>query len=209
VKKLLILGAGGHGRVVADVARAVGHWNIIKFIDAKFPELDQSGEWEVVGNDEDLTELVDENTDLAVAIGNNKTRQMLIEKLLDHGYSLPYIAHPTAVISEGANISQGTVIMPLAVVNYGAKIGLGCIVNTHVCVEHDCIIEDGVHLSPGCRLAGEVKVGSCSWIGIGASIIHQIEVASSVVVGAGAVVIQNVKENTTVAGVPARIKKSS
>ena len=207
MRKLLILGGGGHGRVVADAARSTCKWQEICFIDAAYPDLKKSGEWRVVGNDDDLADLIDGNTDLAVAIGNNRTRMSLVKKLQQNGYSLPPIVHSTAVVSEGADIGDATVVMPMAVINYGAKVGSGCIVNTNACIEHDCVIDEGVHLSPGCHLAGDVVVGGYSWIGLGASIIQQVKVSSFVTVGAGAVVVNDLPPNITALGVPAKIKQ--
>lgn len=202
---LIILGAGGHGRVVADTAEASGQWEEIAFLDDRYPALQSSGNWPVVGKIADAQKIHEKFTAGAVGIGDNQTRLKFLKQLSEIGYSLPTIIHPSAVISRHSTIKEGTVLFAQSVVNIGAILGVGCIVNTGAKIDHDCLIGNGVHLSPGAYLAGAVNIGDCSWIGIGASVKQEIVIGKNVMVGAGAAVVNNLPEGITAVGVPAKI----
>lgn len=208
-RKLLIAGAGGHGRVVADIATAMGTWSEIAFIDDKFPGLISSGNWSVVSTCEGATEMTGSYQDMVVAVGHNETRMKLQKMYADSGFSIVTLIHPSVVLGSEISIGIGSVIMPNVAINHGTVFGDGCIVNTGAIVEHDCVIGEGVHLSPGCHLAGEVQVGNYSWIGIGSNIINQVCIGNSVIVGAGAAVIDDVSSNSLATGVPAQVKGSN
>lgn len=207
--KLIILGAGGHGRVLADTAELTNNWSEIVFLDDRYPKLKSSGNWKVVGNSNDAENFLSVYSDAAVGIGDNQTRLNCLEKLLTLGFSLPVIAHPTAVISQYSTIAAGSVLFALTAVNFGAKLAMGCIVNTGAKIDHDCSLGKGVHLSPGVHIAGAVTIGDCSWIGIGAVVRPTILIGNNVIVGAGAAVINNLSAGITVVGVPARVLKKS
>ncbi len=201
---LAIVGAGGHGKVVADAALAMGKWSEIVFFDDSEPaKLDCLG-FPVVGRFEQLLN-ANIKPDVIVAIGNNRARLEKVQLLEASGFNVVNIIHPLAAISPFAKISLGTVIFSGAIVNPSAFIGKAVIVNTNAVIEHDCIIADGVHISPSVALAGTVAVGLRSWIGIGATVIHQIKIGSDVVVGAGAVVNRNLPDDVKAVGVPVRI----
>ena len=201
---LLILGAGGHGRVVADAAESSEAWNKIAFIDEKYPDLGASGRWPVIGKTADLSELLTEWPDAVVAIGANTLRLELLKLCSEKGFNVVNIIHTSARVAEDVSLGNGTVIFASAVINTGASLGQGCIVNTAASVDHDCSLAEGVHLSPGVHLGGTVSVGSRSWVGIGSSVVNNIRIGSDVIVGAGAAVISNVRDNHTVVGVPAK-----
>lgn len=201
MKKLAILGASGHGKVVADIAECCG-WEVAFFDDSKplgFINLT----WPVLGSYQDLIAQLGRFEGVVVAVGNNAIRLARSRSLRDEGASLVTLTHPSACVSRYARMEAGSVIMPSAVINAGARVGLACIVNTGASIDHDCVLADGVHISPGARLAGEVVVGEHSWIGIGASIRQQICIGANAMVAAGAVVVKAVEDNATVAGVPA------
>jgi len=202
--KLLIFGAGGHGRVVADAATVSGCWSEIAFLDCKYPEVTHSGEWSVVGSDEQMGSFIEEYPHAVVAVGDNRPRMRLHEEVEQAGFELVTVVHPAATVGREVIIGAGTVLFAGSVINHGARIGRSCIVNTSASVDHDGVLEDGVHISPGAHLAGAVSVGECSWIGIGASVIQQVEIGKSVMVGAGAAVVDDVKDGVTVVGVPAK-----
>lgn len=204
-KGLIIIGAGGHGRVVADTAEASKQWGEIVFLDDRYPELVATGPWSVVGEIKDAAKMRQRFPDAAVGIGNNMTRLMVLNNLRELNFNLPVIAHPTAAISRYASIDDGTVIFAQAAVNIGAKLGTGCIVNTGSKIDHDCILGRGVHVSPGANLAGGVIVGDSSWIGIGVSIKQEIVIGCDVMIGAGAAVVKDLPDGVTAGGVPARI----
>lgn len=216
MKSFLIWGAGGHGKVVADLLRALGH-RVVGFVDSDPGKLNRrvdSGGAAVVmlqgtflerlAAERELPEGIDA---VAVAMGDNQRRLECLARL--DGRSAPALVHPTAVVSPSASLGAGTVVFAGAVINADARIGAAVIVNTAAVVEHDCLVADGAHVSPGATLAGAVRVGERSWIGAGATIIQEIEVGSDAVVGAGAVVIRDVAMDTVVAGVPAAIVGSA
>lgn len=202
MKPLAILGASGHGKVVADAAMAAG-WREIVFFDDLTPSGELLG-WPIAGDTKDLTDAPHAFGAAVVAIGDNRTRLDKHHVLAGAGLMLATIAHPAAVVSGYATVGAGTVIFACAVVNASARLGLSCILNTAASVDHDCDIGDGVHVSPGARLGGGVTVGEGSWIGIGASVRHGVRIGANVRVGGGAMVITHVESGETIAGVPAR-----
>jgi len=208
MKRLLIVGAGGHGQVVADVAREMGVWNEIAFLDVNYPALSRSGDWSVVGTDSDAMRLQEQYNDLFVAVGDGRRRGELLDRYLSQGFIVPVIFHSKASISAGAKLAPGTIIMAQSVVNYGAQIGIGGIINTSASVDHGCLLGNAVHICPGARLAGEVSVGDYSWVGIGSSVIQQLCIGAGVVIGAGAAVIGDIPDGATACGIPAKIIKS-
>lgn len=201
---LLIVGAGGHGKVVADTARNTKRWEKIAFIDDQYPNCSLIN-WPVIGNTHSTLNLRDEYPSLIVAIGDNVLRTELINRYKAEGFNIPVIIHPTAYVSESVFIGEGTVIFANAVINADAKLGVGCIINTAATIDHECKLNKGVHVSPGAHLAGSVTVGKYSWIGIGACVIQNIFLGNGVMVGAGAVVINSFPDNVTIIGTPACI----
>ncbi|CAJ1809643.1 acetyltransferase [Aeromonas veronii] len=198
-----ILGASGHGKVIADIAELNGYSDI-HFYDDRWPKLTQVEHWPVRGNSERLFMQVADYANIVVGIGNNAIRLEKYQRLFALGASCLPLVHPRAVISCYASLGIGSVVMAGAVINPCSHIGKACIINTAATVDHDCGVADGVHISPGVHLAGGVTVAEASWIGIGANIKPLIKIGSNAVVGAGAAVIHDVLDNQTVAGVPAK-----
>ena len=196
--RLAVLGAGGHGRVVAESAAAAG-WDVDFFDDAQTDTVDGR---RVIGKLE--AALSTPRNGVIVALGNNRLRLDWINRLRAAGSVLATIIDPTAMVSPSAEIGEGSFLARGAVVSTGARIGRGCIVNTAATVDHDCRLADGVHLSPGVHLSGSVTVGACSWLGTGVSVSNNISIGDDVIVGIGGAVIRNVASNQTVVGVPAR-----
>jgi len=201
---LLLVGAGGHGHVVADAARLSGQWERIAFIDDRFPELASVGVWSVIGTVAELDSLVSVWREVVIAVGDNATRIEILERAKSCGFDIASIIHPSAQMAEDVLIGEGTVVFANAVINTGSELGVACIVNTASTVDHDSRIGDGVHISPGVHLGGNVVIGARSWIGIGASVIHGCAIGDDVIVGAGAAVIDSIGNGLTVVGVPAR-----
>ncbi len=186
---LAILGAGGHGRVVADCALAMRRWaHVVHYDDNPAPAGGIRGPLDSVF----ATESSD--TEFIVALGDGAVRLRWLARLQTTGLTIATVLHPSAVISAGARVGPGTVVIAGAVVNVGAVLGAGCIVNTLSSVDHECMLDDGVHVSPGAHLAGEVQVGQRSWIGIGSAVRQRIRIGKDVVVGAGAVVVCDVED---------------
>ena len=200
MNKLIIIGASGHGKVVADIA-ALNGYNDIVFLDND-SSLSSCAGFPVLGPDTMTAEL---DGDVFVAVGNAKTRQKLMER--DAGRTFPILIHPKAVVPKDIEIGAGSVAMAGAVINPGAQIGKGCIINTSSSVDHDCIVEDFCHVSVGAHLSGTVVVGTGTWIGAGATVINNVNICGGCTIGAGAVVIKDINEPGTYVGVPARMSK--
>jgi len=201
---LLIAGAGGHGKVVADIAETVGRWNQIAFLDKRYESIRNIKKYQVLGNMQMAAELLPEYSDIVVAVGDSNLRLDLLAQFSGLGFGLPVLAHPLAWVSPSARVGAGCVICAQAAIGVDAMLGRGVIVNTGACVDHDNLIGDGVHICPGANLSGGVQIGQGSWLGVGCSVIQGISIGDDVIVGAGAVVIDDVAANMTVAGVPAR-----
>lgn len=200
--KLLIIGASGHGKVIADIALKMNRWKSIAFLDDN-ESIKVSMGIEVIGKSVDAIKYI-KDYDIFVAIGNNAIRERIQEKLEYQGASMPVLIHPKAVIGKQVELGFGVVIMAGVVINSCTKIGKGCIINTGATIEHDNLIEDYVHISPGVHTAGTVKIGKGTWIGIGSIISNNVNITSNCKIGAGAVVVKDINTAGTYVGVPAR-----
>lgn len=201
--RLAILGASGHGRVVADAA-GLGGWQEVVFFDDGWPDVAQNGPWQVAGSSADLLAQASGFDGVIVAIGNNCVRRERQQELSVAGLNVVSVVHPSAVISSYAKIGAGSVVFANAVINACASLGAGCIVNTGAVVEHDCLVGDFSHLSPNAVLAGGVSVGQQVWVGAGASVKQSVTIGDEVTVGMGSVVLRDIPAGQTVVGVPAR-----
>lgn len=202
---LLVLGAGGHGKVVADVARSAG-WALAGFLDDA-PALDGTSLWglPVLSLDRLRRErpaLL--QAALALGVGENGARERAHARLLATGFTVVTLVHASAVVAPTATLGEGTVVMANATVNPDARLGRGNIVNTGAVVEHDCLLADYVHLSPNAALGGAVTLGARTHLGLGAVVLPGLVIGADVRVGAGAAVVRDVAEGLTVVGVPAR-----
>lgn len=203
-KQLAIVGASGHGKVIADIAEQLGF--TVKFYDDAYPSKTNIEHWPIQGTCADLIALHATPVDVVVAIGNNDIRLQKTQLLQQNSFNLITLIHPSAVISNYAVIAQGTVVFAGAIINAFAKVGQGCIINTSAVVEHDCNIGDFTHICPNTALAGGVTVGSKSWVGIGSQVRQLIAVGNNSVVGAGSTVIKDIPDNVTAFGSPAVVK---
>ena len=200
--RLAILGASGHGKVVADTALRAG-WQEVVFFDDAWPELTENGAWPVIGNSKCLIERLPEFEGAVVGIGNNRIRLAKTRELIAAGAAMPTIIHPSAVVSPMARLGVGSVVFAGAVIQVDCDLGHACIVNTNASVDHDCQLDDGVHLCPGTAVAGSVTLGEGAWVGIGAAVKQLVNIGCHAVIGAGAAVVHDVPEGVTVVGVPA------
>ena len=199
--RLIIIGAGGHGKVIADNALKNGYTNIC-FVDDS-----ASGncmDFPIIGKCEDIPSLNDGNTDFIIGIGNN-----FIRKKIAREYDVNWVTliHPTAQIAVNVSIAPGTVVMAGAVINVCATIGKHCIINTCAVVEHDNVIENYAHISPNVSLGGTVFVGKSTHIGIGASVCNNVNICKDCIIGAGGVVVKDITEKGIYVGVPVRKTK--
>jgi len=200
--KLIIIGASGHGKVVADIAIKINKWQSIAFLDDD-ESIRTSMGLEVIGKTADAFKYNDE-ADFFVAIGNNATREKIQEKLIEQGINVVSLIHPSAIIGTDVEIGIGSVVMAGVVINSSTGIGKGCVINTSSNLDHDNVIEDYVHTSPGVRTAGSVSIGKNTWLGIGSVVSNNVNICSGCKVGAGAVVVKDITEPGTYVGVPVR-----
>lgn len=206
---LWILGAGGHGRVVADAALATGRWAEIAFFDDDAARATQLGRfvWKgdgpafFAGGSRDPAGAAIERH---IAVGHNPVRDDLARRCEALGHTLACVIHPRAVVSPEARLAPGCFIAAGAIVAPGADIGAVGIVNHGASVDHDSRLGRAVHVGPGAHLGGNVSVGDRAWVGLGAAVRQGIRIGAGAMVGAGAVVVAGVADNLTVVGNPAR-----
>lgn len=197
--KIVIIGASGHGKVIADIAKLNGYQEII-FLDDDISK-HKNGLYDVVGTSKDIESYKDEY-DCIIAIGNNTIREKIYHDL--KGIKQTVLIHPSAVIDKTVVIEEGTVVMANAVVNAAVIIKKCCIINTSATIDHDSIIEDFVHVSPGVHIAGIVHVGTRTWIGTGSSVVNNLIICNDCIIGAGSTVVKDIKTSGTYVGCPIR-----
>ena len=202
-KKLVVVGASGHGKVVADLAELLGF--SVSFFDDAYPIKTQLAHWSIIRTFDDLLSLHAPDVPVVVAIGNNAVREKKNAALKLHKFEMPSLVHPTAIVSRYATLGTGSVVFAGAIINAFAQIGDGCIVNSAAIIEHDCVIGHHSHISPNVALAGGVVVGSGSWIGIGSQVKQLIHIGDNVVIGAGSTVIKDIPAGVLAYGCPATV----
>lgn len=195
MSRLIIFGASGHGKVIADIAILNGYEDIV-FCDDNV-EIKECAGFPVVGSVERGKTI---DGDKFVAIGNAQIREN-VQKKIDNVITL---IHPNAVISRRVTIGKGTVVMAGAVINSDTTIGEGCIINTCSSVDHDCCIDDFSHISVGAHIAGTCRIGKRTWIGAGATVSNNICVCDDCMIGAGSVAVRSIEETGTYVGIPAK-----
>jgi UDP-perosamine 4-acetyltransferase len=208
--RVVIIGAGGHARVVLDILRYNHEIKVVGFINkfVKHPNEKIDG-IPIIGDTSVLPKLIKKGIkNFIVAVGDNKIRASYFKRLIQMGMVPINAIHPTAIIAKNAKIGRGVVVAAGSIICPEARIGNNVIINTGAIVEHHDVIEDHVHIAPGIKSSGDVTVGTGSFIGVGTTIIQKIRIGRNVVVGAGSVIIRDVPDNTVVVGVPTRtIKK--
>jgi sugar O-acyltransferase (sialic acid O-acetyltransferase NeuD family) len=194
--KYVLYGASGHAKVVFEIADAISQ-NIAAIIDDKPSSFHDFFQQKIV----DAKLFNSENCKFLISIGNNQVRQVLSHKINQQFFTL---IHPSTTISNSSKIGDGTVIMAGVIVNASVEIGNHCIINTAAVIEHDCTINDYVHICPNATLAGNVTIGEGSQIGVGAKVIQGVKIGKWSIIGAGAVVTQDIPDNCTAVGIPAK-----
>ncbi|MEW8965299.1 acetyltransferase [Staphylococcus arlettae] len=205
MKKIILVGNGGHAKVVKDIILSNGEFEIAGYLDSKVVKY-----YEKDGYFYDKVEHFYKYKNdyyFVIAIGNNEVREKIVASFDLDSKSFPSLIHSSAVVSDSAKVGNGTVVMPNVTINADSNIGLHTIINTGTIIEHDNTIKDYVHISPNAVLAGGVSVESKVHVAIGAKILPQILIGLNSVVGAGATVTKNVPKNCTVLGTPARPKE--
>jgi acetyltransferase EpsM len=205
---LVIWGASGHARVVADIVRLHGHFHIIGFLDSIDPGrkgTEFSGAT-ILGGQEQLERLHRDNVRHAIlGIGDCRARLRLAGIVNQAGFELATATHPNATVAQDVQPGAGTVIMAGAVINPGSIVGENVIINTSSSVDHDCVIEKGAHIGPGAHLAGGVTIGEGAWVGIGAVVKDRVKIGRDSIIGAGAVVLQDIPDGVVAFGMPAKV----
>lgn len=194
-KNLAVYGAGGHGQVVADCAKATNQWHTIRFFDETMEDN---------SNLKTLLQMNSQEWEVIIGIGDNQVRLSLKDQISKAGLTFATVVHPKATLGSMVSVGAGSVVMAGAIINVSTKIGEHCIVNTGAQIDHHGSILDGAHIGPGAILAGSVQVGRGSFLGAGSVVIPNIEIDGDVMVAAGAVVTKNVSSNKLVKGVPAK-----
>lgn len=206
-RDLLVIGGGGHAKVVIDLALRCGAWRIAGVLDdgKDAPGKSVLG-CPILGGTERIGEFLKGGTYFIVAIGSNSIRENLQIAATSSGLVAATLIHPSAVVAESVSVGAGSVVMAGAVINADAMIGSGVIVNTGALIDHDCRVGDYCHVAPGVTLCGSVSVGTRCLIGVGASVIPGVAIGSDSVIGAGAAVLSSVASGTRAVGVPARLR---
>ena len=207
-RKLVIWGASGHALVVADIIRLQAEYEIIGFLDDVNPDRKNAifcGS-RILGGREQLVRLREQGVDhIILGFGDCNARLKLSKLVRELGFSLATVIHPGATVAVDVSIGAGTVIVAGSVVNPGARIGENVIINTCASVDHECFIEDGVHIAPGVCLGGRVRVGRAAWVGIGSTVKEGVHIGPGSLIGAGAIVLSDIPGGVVAYGVPARI----
>src|ERR1700686_2248844 len=208
-RRVFVYGAGGHGKVVADILICNGDTEFVGFVDDRdelvgttvmgFPVV-ANGEWL---REEAANSLVA----IAIGTGHNRIRQMLAARCSRWGIEILTLIHPAATVSRAARLGPGTAVMAGAIINPEATVGAGVIINSAAVVEHDVEIGDYAHVAPNAVMGGGSRLGAFSHLGLGAAVIQRIGIGSHTIVGAGAVVVEDLPDNVVAMGVPARITR--
>lgn len=208
---IVIIGAGGHARVIAEIIRRQGVYRVAGYTAPRDQAFTDRWEFSYLGDDSVLPDLRRQGIVTAAlgvgGVGDNRPRSRLYGKIKAFGFSFPPLMHPAATVAGGVTLADGAVIAPGAVVNPGVAIGPNTIINSAAVVEHDCIIGEHVHVSPRAVLCGGVRVERLAHVGAGAVVIQGVTIGEGAVVGAGAVVLDNVPPCVVVAGNPARARR--
>jgi sugar O-acyltransferase (sialic acid O-acetyltransferase NeuD family) len=209
MKKLILIGGGGHCKSAIDVVETENKYTIAGILDINYRPGMQVCDYPVIGTDEAIVSLVKEDYEFIITLGQIKTAELRM-KIFNHLKSLnakiATVISPNAFLSRHSKIGEGTIVMHQAIINSGAAIGHNCIINTRALVEHDATIADHCHISTSGIINGSCKIGTGSFIGSGAIIINNKTIADRSIVGAGTVVTEDVSESDrTIVGNPGRI----
>ncbi len=204
-KKIVIFGAGGHGKVVLDILLK-SKLKVLGFLDDDAKKINKKVlGFKILG---DRSYLIKNKTvSVALGIGGNVTREKIFKKVKSLGIEIVSAIHPQAIIAKGVKIGEGVVIMPGVIIGPSVVLKEGVVINTSASVDHDCYLNRFCQIWPGAHLAGSVTVGEFSYVGTGASVIQNINIGKNVMIGAGAAVIRNIPDSVTCVGVPAKIIK--
>jgi UDP-perosamine 4-acetyltransferase len=210
-RKIILIGGGGHCKVVISILKKLDNFEIIGIVDNYKSDSFISG-IKIIGTDNDLKDIYKRGIHNAlITVGSTKDntkRYRLFNLVKKIGYKFPIIVSPDAIVDSNVSIDEGTVIMPGCIINISTSFGKNCIVNSGAIVEHDCKIGDYCHIAPGAHISGSVEIGELSFIGIGSTIIQGVKVGKNVTIGAGSVIIKDIPDNAVVVGNPGKVIKN-
>ncbi|WP_430883969.1 acetyltransferase [Fusibacter sp. JL216-2] len=200
--QVIIIGYGGHGKVIEECIESNNTQNVLGYID----RFDRGIHLKHLGTDDSISDIIKiyPNVQFIIGIGDTQLRRKLFSLYESYNVKFATVIHKSANISPKTMIGDGTVVFPQAVINPGAIIGRHCIINSGAIIEHDNTIEDNVHFAPRSVTGGQVKVGKDTLIGLGACVRNNIIIGSNCIVGMGASVVDNIPDNVIVYGVPAK-----
>lgn len=211
-QKIVIIGTSGHALVITDIIERQGQFEIAAYLDNINTDKHGTllGTAPIVGGLDRISDLQEQGVKVAfVAIGDCRARFKIACQLKESGFELATLVHPGAIVARDAILAEGTVVMAGAVINPAAIIADNCIINTCSSVDHECSIGSGSHISPGAHLAGRVRVGEQTWIGIGTVVKEKISIGSHSIVGAGSVVIKDIPDKVIAFGAPCRVMRAN
>ena len=207
-KKIVLIGGGGHCKVVISILKKLNSFEIAGIVD-NYKTGSLINGIKIIGTDDDLKDIYKSGIHYAlITVGSTKDnikRFRLFNMAREIGYKFPVIISPEAIVDKSVKVDEGTVIMPGSIINIDSSIGKNCIINTGAIIEHDCKIRDHCHIAPGVHISGEAIAGELSFLGIGATIIQGIKIGKNVTIGAGSVVIKDIPENVISVGNPTKI----
>lgn len=209
VRPVIVLGGGGHARVLIDALIQMGV-SVLGITEKSITPGVLIAGVPVIGSDSEVLGYAADHIFLVNGIGSTgdvEKRINLFKTFKEHGYTFYNVIHPLAVLASGVKLGEGVQVMAGAVIQTGSSIGCNSIINTRSSVDHDCVIGDHVHIAPGVTLSGGVKVGKMVHIGTGATVIQGISIGENSVIGAGAVVLGDLPSGVTAFGIPARVVK--
>jgi len=207
-RKIVIVGTGGHARVILSILKALRSWDIAGLLDRESAPREELIEgYKIIGSWRDIEAMRQRADHAVVAVGDNKERKQLYSSLRNAKFNVPTLIHPSAYVDGSAEIGDGCVLCMGALVGANVAVGSNTIINSGAIVDHECRLESNVHIGPGARLAGRVTVGADTFVGMGVSIIDKAKIGKNVTIGAGSVVISDFASDVVVGGVPAKVIK--
>ena len=206
--KILLIGGGGHARVLIDLIRSLGKYEIVGILD---PQLEKGSAVlgvSVLGGDRVLKGLYDQKAKNACigigSVNSNEKRRSLYERVSEIGFRVPELIHPKSIVSNESKIAGGVQVMAGAIIQANTFIDQNTIINTGAVVDHDCIVGKHVHICPGAVISGGCIIGDGAFIGVGSMVIQGVKIGKGTLIAAGSVVLKNVPDGATVKGVPAK-----
>lgn len=208
MEKIVLVGGGGHARILVDLIVSAGVYEITGIIDTDLQKGAMAHGYEVLGNDSVLEEVFRNGTvNACIAVGSvrdNKVRKRLYGNIINAGYRCPPLVHPKAILGGDVLMGNGVQVMAGVILQTGVKIGNNTIINTGSIVDHDCVIGDHVHVGPGAVMSGGCRIGSGAFIGVGSTIIQGLRIGEDALVTAGSVVVKDVEDGQIVRGIQNR-----